>query len=378
MSAEPVELARVRAGQILAGRYAVEAALDGSGPHRVFTARHLRLDRPVVATLVDAADVEATDALRRELRVAAALRHPHVVRVLDLLRPSPAVWLAAVEQVQGETLAEHLARRGRLSLEETLALVRPLADVLAHAHAHGVVARGPSAEDVLLVRTRGGAIVPKLVGLGVSRERAGLPPRDTARDERAPELDAGSAPSPASDVYSLGALAIRCLTGDSRAGLGEEIASEPAVRERLRAAVPGADAATLEVLVRAVSPRPSRRWPDGAALLAALGAGAPSPSIGGSLEPPVITADSASEAPRIAPTLRMADGPSPIAPLRTVPLGVVRTRRMDQPVARTQRIEPPQADADASSRRRWLGLAAIALVVLLLGAGAAVVAMLRP
>ena len=87
-----------------------------------------------------AADEAFRRRFLREARLAARLNHPNVVRVLDAGEYDGRPWLA-LEYVEGETLAQVLARRGRLSSTEVVALGIQLCAGLQHAHDAGLVHR---------------------------------------------------------------------------------------------------------------------------------------------------------------------------------------------------------------------------------------------
>ncbi len=132
------------------GDYAIERELPAAGPAAVFHATHvllprraiLRVLRPAFATLRPAA-VE----LMREACLVEALRHPGVPRVYECGRLGEQPWIAC-EHVDGENLGDTLDTRC-LRVDETIALVRDVADILAYAHARGIVHRNLRPEAIV-------------------------------------------------------------------------------------------------------------------------------------------------------------------------------------------------------------------------------------
>ncbi len=148
-------------------------------------------------------------AARREAALAAAVDHPHVVSVLDVLGTAERAVLVT-ELAAGGDLAELLIRRDRLTPGETLTVLVPIAAALATAHERQIVHGDLSAQNVVFDR----AGRPLLADLGAARAAAevGLPVAATPVDA-APELARGGPPTTATDMFSLGSIALACLTG---------------------------------------------------------------------------------------------------------------------------------------------------------------------
>src|SRR5690242_20021562 len=102
-------------GSVAAGRYRLERPLGRGAMATVCLARDSELDRPVAVKLLSesaAADAGLRERFVREARLAARLSHPNVVSVFDAGEDGGRPYIV-MEYVEGETLAERLARRGR-------------------------------------------------------------------------------------------------------------------------------------------------------------------------------------------------------------------------------------------------------------------------
>ena len=161
------------ADQLRQERYRVEQPLGQGAMGTVLLARDTLLDR-VVAVKILADHLAADEGFRRrfiqEARLAARLCHPNVVQVFDAGddgRP-----FLVMEYVDGETVADRVARHVEFSADELVGLAAQLSAGLAHAHAQGIVHRDVKPHNVLLRRDG----VAKLTDFGIARavEESGL------------------------------------------------------------------------------------------------------------------------------------------------------------------------------------------------------------
>ncbi len=152
----------------------------------------------------------------QECQVTRALRHPHIVRVLDFGLDGNKPYLV-MEYVEGESLGQRLDREGRLSEHEAVALIGQIGEALQWAHQRGLIHRDVTPDNIL-VTADGGA---KLSDLGLVKNVAG--DFDLTRSQSslgtpnfmAPEQfeDAKRADA-LSDLYSLAATLYMALTGE--------------------------------------------------------------------------------------------------------------------------------------------------------------------
>src|SRR5437773_10336153 len=134
----------MRRGEVVGARFELESLAGEGGMGEVWRARDLRDGSVVAIKVLRERALEGDFARRfaREISVLAELRHPAVVRYLahgELSAETGMRWLA-MEWLQGEDLHGRLAR-SRLTLAESVALARRMAEALGAAHARGVVHR---------------------------------------------------------------------------------------------------------------------------------------------------------------------------------------------------------------------------------------------
>ncbi|MGB7819457.1 MAG: serine/threonine-protein kinase, partial [Ornithinibacter sp.] len=163
-----------------------------------------------VALKVVHADLDEVQAAAREAALSAAVASPHLVRIEACL-PLPGGRVALVmPHLAGGSLEALVEARGHLEPGEVVTVLAPVASALARLHAVGVVHGDVSPGNVLLDLDGR----PHLGDLGVGRIVGEAPAGVWGSDGYvAPEVVLGSDPSPAADVYSLGALGWLCLTG---------------------------------------------------------------------------------------------------------------------------------------------------------------------
>jgi hypothetical protein len=180
----------------------------------VYRAEQLSLSRSVALKVLApqlSTDQSFRDRFQREGKHVAALDHPHIVTVYDSGDVGGQLYLA-MRLVEGTTLAEWLRDR-HLRADDTLRILRPIADALDAAHAVGLVHRDVKPHNILL--TEGG--YPYLADFGVAKTQSG---GLTATggfvgtlNYAAPEQFNGGLVTSATDVYSLSAVLFQCFTG---------------------------------------------------------------------------------------------------------------------------------------------------------------------
>jgi eukaryotic-like serine/threonine-protein kinase len=162
-------------GTTVAGKYRLLELLGEGGMGTVWRAHNETLDVDVAVKLLRRDDPEnvegplAGDRLLQEARAAARLGHPAIARVFDFGVSDRGDAFIVMELLEGEDLAEALARRGRLSPTKAAATVLPIVHALAAAHAKGIVHRDIKPENIYLARGEDRRVQPKLVDFGIAK-----------------------------------------------------------------------------------------------------------------------------------------------------------------------------------------------------------------
>jgi serine/threonine protein kinase len=201
--------------EIIAGRYAVVRAIGHGGMGTVWLCRDEVLGREVAVKQVGVLPGESVPDLARALREArssAALNHPHVVSVFDAVEADDHIWLV-MEYVPGSTLSELIAREGRLDPARVASIGAQVADGLAAAHARGTVHRDVKPGNILI-----DGELAKISDFGIARTAGDAQLTQTGLLMGtplyfSPELARGADPSPAADVWALGASLYAAVEG---------------------------------------------------------------------------------------------------------------------------------------------------------------------
>jgi hypothetical protein len=227
----------------------------------VYRAWDSRLSREVALKLLARDDSSRGAEALSEGRLLARLRHPHIVTVYgaDMHDGIAGIWM---ELVRGETLDEVIDRDGKFGPEEALLCGIDLAGALAAVHAAGLLHRDVKPRNV--VRERGGRLLLMDLGAGRSRDETPADGDSTGTPlYMAPELLAGGAASERSDVYSLGVLLYRLVSGTHPVSARnlEQLRTAHAEGRRtpLAARRPDLAPTVREVIERACDPDPDRR-----------------------------------------------------------------------------------------------------------------------
>ncbi len=203
----------------LTGRYTIQRELGRGGMAFVFLARDVKHDRLVAVKLLRpelSAQIE-TERFLREIRVAAALQHPHILPLYDSGEANGLLYYV-MPYIAGESLRARLERDAQLPVDEALSLIRALAGALDYAHRQGFIHRDIKPENILLQEGH-----PLLADFGIA-----LALRSAGRDRltvtglsvgtphyMSPEqATADRVLGPPSDIYSLAAVAYEMLAGE--------------------------------------------------------------------------------------------------------------------------------------------------------------------
>jgi Tol biopolymer transport system component len=252
----------------MVGPYRVKALLGIGGMGEVYRARDTRLSRDIVLKTLPAGlagDPAYMSRFRREASVLASLNHPHIA-TLHGLEESGGVCALVMEMVEGETLAQRLAR-GPLPWREGLTLALQAAEGVEAAHQNGIIHRDLKPGNLMV--NRAGWV--KVLDFGLAR-RAPLPGGgESARtlpgtmlgtvSYMAPEQAESRAVDERSDIFSFGAVLYEMLSG-RRAFGGESVAGtlSAILRDEPAALPPGVPREVVRVVRRCLEKPAARRY----------------------------------------------------------------------------------------------------------------------
>jgi serine/threonine-protein kinase len=268
-------------GAAIGGKYRLIRQLGQGSMAEVWAAEHVELGREVALKLIYEGSPELATRLKREAQACGRLYHPNIVRVYDFGETETGDPFLVMELLTGETLAERMARKRRLSVDEALSIILRVVRALGAAHDAGIVHRDLKPANVFLAQTPQGEVV-KVLDFGVSKMLAvddmgvtttgalvGSPAYMSPEQARAlREIDARA------DLWSVGVLLFEMLTGKRPfpaqtvvAVVTEILAGPiPTLAEALPGVDPRLDAAVRRCLTRDVD----KRMPSATALIDAL------------------------------------------------------------------------------------------------------------
>ena len=272
-------------GEVIDGKYRLEAVLGHGGMSVVYAARHTVTHRRVAIKWLRSDFARRSGGVERFLREAQSIgriEHPNVVEVFDVLTRGDDRFLV-MELLHGPTLADVVAR-GPLHPADAVDIVLGVLGGVGAAHQLGIIHRDLKPENVLLCpRPHGPGVVPKVVDFGISKFDEGGRPKLTQAGTAlgtpsymSPEQLRGEAQIDArTDLYALGVMLYEALTGklpfdgDTFAALAFQIATAtPPAPDTLREGLPSGLGA---VALRAMARERDDRYADAAELAAALG-----------------------------------------------------------------------------------------------------------
>lgn len=203
---------------LLARRYELGRPLAPGGMATLWRGWDRRLCRPVAVKTLredDTAEPNAYARLRREALVSAAVSHPHIVEVHDLIEVEGRPYLI-MELVEGEDLKRRIHQRGALDPLDALDVAQQICRALAAAHEREIIHRDVKPHNILLTAD----LHAKLTDFGLA-----LSPLDTTPEQKdivfgtpeymAPEQAMGGQLSAQTDLYGLGVTLYEALSGDA-------------------------------------------------------------------------------------------------------------------------------------------------------------------
>jgi tRNA A-37 threonylcarbamoyl transferase component Bud32 len=280
MSAEPA--LRLRPGELFAERFLIEHLAGSGGMAMVYRAIDRKTDARVALKLLrgfrDNSTHDHVERFAREATVLAALSHPRIVQYQAHGRTASGEIFLAMEWLEGVDLSQRLLH-SRLSVADSLSVLRCACEGAAAAHAVGVVHRDIKPSNLFLLGSSPATV--KLLDFGIARLQRELSTLTQSGvtlgtvGYMSPEQAVGAhAVEPCSDVFALGCVLFECLTGHAAfsganavAVLAKVLSEEPLLPSEFCPDVPPA----LDSLVAGMLTKDARRRiPDAPAVLDAI------------------------------------------------------------------------------------------------------------
>ena len=294
----------IQKGELVLDRYRIVEQIASGGHSVVFRGTDERLNRPVCIKIFSGLGGESGvgrtsyEHFVQEAFALSRLTHPNTLRIYDFghlgTKDDAGMPLQVCEYMNGGTLSQIVREQGTQSVAETARLIIAMCAALGEAHSLGIVHRDIKPQNILY-GTVGGNRLPKLADFGIAKWSADDEERKDRKSKRAddtaivagqklamyspswaaPEQLAGQPVSPATDIYSLAAVAVYMLSTravfsdeDVYAGYKKRRHGADLVREAL---VPyGVPAPVVEVLIKALAFDPKQRMGHVEELVAAL------------------------------------------------------------------------------------------------------------
>jgi len=211
-------------GAVIGGRYRLLAKVGSGGMGTVYKVEHVRMGKVMAMKLLHgdlSRDQTMIRRFNREARAVSRLTSTNTVQVFDYGRSDGLVYIV-MEYLHGRDLGELLAEVGPLPVARTAEIVRQVAVALAEAHSQGVIHRDIKPENIFICAPRNGVEVVKVLDFGLAKlvegeELASRTLQGTVIGTpyyMSPEQIMAGEIGPASDIYSMGALVYKLLTGD--------------------------------------------------------------------------------------------------------------------------------------------------------------------
>lgn len=212
-------------GTIIAGKYEVLSVIGGGAMGLVYKARHTLMKRIVAVKVLRpnmALDETTVSRFQKESEALSVLDHPNILKVFDFGLNEQGQPYLVTDYLEGDTLADILNKDERIEYKRAVELFKQVSSALSHAHKNGVIHRDMKPSNIMLVRDDEGNEVVKILDFGIAKvtddaesstqltktgEVFGSPLYMSPEQCRGKKLDARS------DIYSIGCVLYRSLSG---------------------------------------------------------------------------------------------------------------------------------------------------------------------
>jgi serine/threonine protein kinase len=197
------------------GEFEIDRLLGKGGMALVYLATEVHLDRKIAIKVLppELTFGHGVERFKREAKTAAALDHPHIIPIHRIASGGKLFWYT-MKYVEGRSLEDYLKEHKRLSLEQTIEILTPVADALAYAHENQVIHRDIKPANVMLDERNRVTVAD--FGIAKALTEATLTASGSVIGTpyyMSPEQGMGKVVSGASDQYSVAVMAYRMLSG---------------------------------------------------------------------------------------------------------------------------------------------------------------------
>ena len=260
---------------IIAERYEILGKIGTGGMADVYKAKDHKLNRFVAVKVLKPEFREDTTFIRKfrsEAQAAAGLTHPNIVNVFDV-GDDEGVYYIVMELIEGITLKEYIAKKGKLSIKEATSIAIQVSMGLEAAHNHGIVHRDVKPQNIII--STDGKV--KVTDFGIARAASSNTISSNVMGSvhySSPEQVRGGYSDEKSDIYSMGITLFEMLTG--RVPFNGETTVAIAIKhiqEEMpspREYVPEIPVCVEQIVLKCTQKSPDRRYHSMAALIADL------------------------------------------------------------------------------------------------------------
>ncbi|MDD7454154.1 MAG: Stk1 family PASTA domain-containing Ser/Thr kinase [Blautia obeum] len=265
----------LKTGMIIAERYEILGKIGTGGMADVYKAKDHKLNRFVAVKVLKPEFREDTTFIRKfrsEAQAAAGLTHPNIVNVFDV-GDDEGVYYIVMELIEGITLKEYIAKKGKLSIKEATSIAIQVSMGLEAAHNHGIVHRDVKPQNIII--STDGKV--KVTDFGIARAASSNTISSNVMGSvhySSPEQVRGGYSDEKSDIYSLGITMFEMLTG--RVPFNGETTVAIAIKhiqEEMpspKEFVPEIPSSVASIVLKCCQKSPDRRYQNMAELIADL------------------------------------------------------------------------------------------------------------
>jgi len=260
----------------LVGQYQLLEKIGQGGMGAVFKAKDRALDRTVAVKVIQSGpldDPKFAERFNREARSLARLTHSNLLHVYNV-GSEQELYYFAMELLVGDTLSSILRKRKRLTIEEFIPILAQLLGALHYVHRQGITHRDLKTGNIMICD---GRAVLMDFGLAKDEQQSGLTSAGTVLgtpEYMSPEQAEGGETGPYTDIYSVGVIIFEALSGQvpfrgksAMAIIRQHLETPPPL---LSSFVHGLNPKLDAIVQRCMAKAPAERYPDCAALAAAI------------------------------------------------------------------------------------------------------------